>query len=97
MVNQTDANGYNPTARLVQSFAVADMVNVNFKDAIQNGFESYVQTRAKDYGAKDADVIAAAKFVVGRTFRTSANGPPETITADRYLQILDKTHLRSQI
>jgi hypothetical protein len=110
MVPYTSAAKKSPVVSLVRDFAVAaktdatrvaspQFADFELKEALKKGggtFDGYIRKQVQQWKATDTDLLAAARFIVGRSFRTSLTGPPETVTAERYLQILGRPDLKGK-
>jgi len=84
-------------SRLLSAFAIADDAAAWQATIVTAGitFEDHLRREGQINSADN--IVFAARFIVGRTFRRAPQAATETITAQIYTELLDRADLDAQI
>lgn len=84
-------------SRLLSAFAIADDAHAWRATIQQAGITLEDHLRREGQINSEANIVFAARFVVGRTFRRTPQAARETITTEIYVQMLGRTNLEARI
>jgi hypothetical protein len=84
-------------SRLLSAFAIADDADAWRATIQQAGITLGDHLRQEGRNSSDDNIIFAARFIIGRTFRRSPQDRPETITQDIYLDMLGRQDLAARL
>ncbi|MES1242776.1 MAG: hypothetical protein ABUT39_14260 [Acidobacteriota bacterium] len=84
-------------SRLLSAFAIADDANAWRVTIQQAGITLGDHLRREGRINSEDNIIFAARFIIGRTFRRSPQDRPETITSDIYLDMLGRQDLAARL
>lgn len=84
-------------SRLLSAFTIADDADAWRVTIQQVGITLEDHLRREGRISSDDNIIFAARFIIGRTFRRSPQDRPETITAGIYLDMLGRPDLAARL
>jgi hypothetical protein len=84
-------------SRLLSAFAIAEDADAWRATIQQAGITLEDHLHREGRISSDDNIIFAARFVIGRTFRRNPNARPETITPDIYLEMLGRRDLAERL
>jgi hypothetical protein len=82
---------------LLRDFAIAEDKDAWRVNIQQPGITLEALLHRHGQSNSDDNIVFAARFIVGRTFRRSPHDRPETITQDIYLQMLGRQDLAARV
>jgi hypothetical protein len=84
-------------SRLLSAFAIADDADAWRVTIQEAGIALEDHLRREGRLASDDNIVFAARFIIGLTFRRSPNARTETITPDLYLDLLGRRDLTGRL